>query len=228
MNEESIKIQDIIDALKKRWQLIVSITLVATILATVVSFFLIKPKYQASTKLFIGKENSTTGDQNYNSNDVQMYQKLLKTYSVTIATSDLVERAFNDAGLNINVSKALSGLAVTPQTDTQILEISYTGDNKEECKDIVQAITDEFIKTSPSLITNANVKVIEEVKLPTAPISPNKKLNIAVGFLLGFAIGVGISLLIAIMDSTFKDKEQLEQIVGLPVLGVIPDTEKVK
>ena len=48
------------------------------------------------------------------------------------------------------------------------------------------------------------------------------------GFLLGLAVGVGIALLLAIMDSTFKDKEQLEQVMGLPVLGVIPDTEKVK
>lgn len=228
MNEESIKIQDIVDALKKKWQLIVSITLASTIIVTVVSFFLISPKYEASTKLFIGKESSPSTDQNYNSNDVQMYQKLLKTYSVTIATSDLVQRAFNDAGIDVNPDKALGGLTVTPQTDTQILEISYTSENKEECKDVVQAITDEFIKTSPELITNANVKVIQEVKLPTAPVSPNKKLNIAVGFLLGLAVGVGIALLIAIMDSTFKDKEQLEQIIGLPVLGVIPDTEKVK
>ena len=157
-----------------------------------------------------------------------LYQKLLKTYSVTIATSDLVERAFEDAGIDVDANKALAGLTVTPQTDTQILEISYTSENKEECKDVVQAITDEFIKTSPELITNANVKVIEEVKLPTAPVSPNKKLNIAVGFLLGLAVGVGIALLLAIMDSTFKDKEQLEQVMGLPVLGVIPDTEKVK
>ena len=222
MNEESIKIQDIVDALKKKWQLIVSITLASTILVTIVSFFLIKPKYEANTKLFIGKESSASTDQNYNSNDVQMYQKLLKTYSVTIATSDLVERAFEDAGIDVDANKALAGLTVTPQTDTQILEI------KEECKDVVQAITDEFIKTSPELITNANVKVIEEVKLPTAPVSPNKKLNIAVGFLLGLAVGVGIALLLAIMDSTFKDKEQLEQVMGLPVLGVIPDTEKVK
>ncbi|MDD5794509.1 YveK family protein [Clostridium sp. HCP1S3_B4] len=228
MNEESIKIQDIVDALKKKWQLIVSITLASTILVTIVSFFLIKPKYEANTKLFIGKESSASTDQNYNSNDVQMYQKLLKTYSVTIATSDLVERAFEDAGIDVDANKALAGLTVTPQTDTQILEISYTSENKEECKDVVQAITDEFIKTSPELITNANVKVIEEVKLPTAPVSPNKKLNIAVGFLLGLAVGVGIALLLAIMDSTFKDKEQLEQVMGLPVLGVIPDTEKVK
>ena len=44
MNEENIKIEDIVDGLKKRWQLIVTITLIATIISAVVSFFIIKPK----------------------------------------------------------------------------------------------------------------------------------------------------------------------------------------
>ena len=59
MNEEIIKIEDIVDGLKKRWQLIVTITLIATIISAVVSFFIIKPKYEASAKLFVGKEAST-------------------------------------------------------------------------------------------------------------------------------------------------------------------------
>lgn len=227
MNEENIKIQDILDAMKKKWQLIVCITLVATIVSAFTSFFVIKPKYEATTMLFVGKEQSAQ-DQNYNTNDVQMYQKLLKTYSVTITTTDLIDRAFNEANLDLDAGYALRGLSVVPQTDTQILEIRYVGENKQECKDVVSAITNEFIKTSPDLITNANVKVIQEVKLPTSPISPNIKLNILVAAMLGAFIGIGIALVLALMDSTFKDKEQLEQISGLPVLGVIPDTEKVK
>ena len=55
MKEETIRIEDILDGVKKRWQLIVSITLAVTIIATVANFFLIKPKYQATTDIFIGK-----------------------------------------------------------------------------------------------------------------------------------------------------------------------------
>ncbi|MEO2682744.1 Wzz/FepE/Etk N-terminal domain-containing protein, partial [Clostridium butyricum] len=71
MNEEIIRIEDIVDVLTKRWKMIFSVTLVATLISAVVSFFLIAPKYQAGTKLFIGKENTTTQDQSYNNNDVQ-------------------------------------------------------------------------------------------------------------------------------------------------------------
>ena len=75
----------IFEALKKRWILIVSITLVATLISGVLSFFVIKPTYETSTKVFIGKEESN--QEGYNTNDIQMYQKLLQTYAETIKTT---------------------------------------------------------------------------------------------------------------------------------------------
>ena len=226
MEEENIKVQDIINALKDRWQLIVCITLIATIFSACFSFFIIKPKYSASTKLFIGKE-SDDKNSNYSNNDVQMYQKLLKTYADVITTRDLVEDAFNKDNIEINPDEALNKLTVTPKTDTQILQISYTSGDKQECKDVVDSVTNKFIEMSSELISNSNVRVIEKATLPKSPVSPNKKLNIAAAFLLGLMIGAGLAILLEFLDNTFKDKEQIEKILDLPVLGSIPNSEKV-
>ena len=223
MNEEIIKIEDIMDVLRKRWKMILSITLIATIFSAIISFFIISPKYEASTKVFIGKENVQGQDQVYNNNDVQMYQKLLKTYAEVIQTNDLVERAINSEKLDLVSEDVLKGLTVTPRADTQILEISYTSTDKVLAKEVVDSITNEFIKSSTELIPNGNVKVIESVKVPENPVSPNKKMNIAIAFLLGLMVSVGASFLIEFMDNTFKNKEQAEEILGLPVIGVIPD-----
>ena len=220
-NEEIIRIEDIVDILLKRWKMIISITLLATLTAAIISFFVIAPKYEASTKVFIGKEN--TKDQNYNNSDIQMYQQLLKTYAGVITTNDLVERAIDKANLNITSEKVLGGLTVTPSANTQILEIKYISTDKVLSRDLVDAVTTQFIKTSTDLIPNGNVKIIESVKLPENPVSPNKKMNIAIAFLLGIMISVGFAFLLEFMDNTFKTKEQLEQILGLPVIGAIPD-----
>lgn len=223
MNEEIIKIEDIMDVLKKRWKMILSITLIATIFSAIISFFIISPKYEASTKVFIGKENSQGQEQRYDNNDVQMYQKLLKTYAEIIKTNDLVEQAINSEKLDLVSEDVLKGLTVTPRADTQILEISYTSNDKLLAKEVVDSITNEFIKSSTELISNGNVKIIESVKVPENPVSPNKKMNIAIAFLLGLMVSVGASFLIEFMDNTFKNKEQAEEILGLPVIGVIPD-----
>ena len=49
----------------------------ATIISALVSFLLIKPQYEASTKVFIGKDDGE--GQGYSQNDILMYQKLMKT-----------------------------------------------------------------------------------------------------------------------------------------------------
>ncbi|OOM80313.1 Wzz/FepE/Etk N-terminal domain-containing protein [Clostridium sp. BL-8] len=222
-NEESIKIEEIIDILMKRWKMIISITLAATILAGLVSFFIIAPKYEANTKVFIGKENTNSKDESYNNSDVQMYQQLLKTYAEVVKTNDLVEKAIEKTGADINSQDVLDNLTVTPTANTQILEIKYVSKNKNQSEEILQAISDQFIKTATELIPNGNVKVVEQVKLPEQPVSPNKKLNIAIAFLLGLMVSVGLAFLLEFMDNTFKTKEQLEQILEVPVIGAIPD-----
>lgn len=216
-----ISISEILDSLKKRWKLIVVITLCATLLSGVVSFFVLKPQYEATTKVFIGKEEGA--EQGYNQSDVIMYKQLMKTYLETVKTKDLIGRALEDVKTELEVKEVLAGLTVTNVADTQILEIKFKGKNPEEARDIVAAVTGEFINTSKTLVANGNVSVIEEVVVPENPVSPNKKMNIAIAFILGLMVSVGICFLLEFMDNTFKSKEQLEREIDIPVLGTIPN-----
>lgn len=225
MEEQVISLSEIFEALKKRWVMIVAITLTATLISGVISFFVIDPVYETSTKVFIGKEeNDETA---YNTNDIQMYQKLLQTYAQAIKTRDLVGRAIDNLSYDLQENNVIGGLTVTPVTDTQILQINYKSKDPKEAKDVLKSVTQEFIKTSKELVPNGNVKVIEEVQLPENPVSPNKKMNIAIAFLLGLMVSVGLVFLLEYLDNTYKNKEQLEKELDIPVLGAIPDVDMV-
>ncbi len=225
MEENTINLQEIAYALKKRWKLIALITIAATLVSAILSFFVIKPQYEAKTKLFIGKQE-TQENNAYNNSDVMMYQQLMKTYSELAKTSDLVTKAVKSANLDYNqnqIKGILNNLNVTPSADTQILDLSFKGKNPEEVLKVTEAITDEFISESKELIPNGNVQVIQKPQLPENPVSPNKKLNILIAFVLGLMIGVGIVLLLEYLDNTFKSREELEKTLDLPIIGAIPD-----
>ena len=219
MEEQVISISEIFEALKKRWILIVSITLVATLISGVLSFFVIKPTYETSTKVFIGKEESNV--EGYNTNDIQMYQKLLQTYAETIKTNEVIQAAIKNTNTNLTVEEVKKSLTVTPISDTQILQIKYQNKNPQVAKRILGNITDEFIILAKELVPNGNVRVIEAVQLPENPVAPNKKMNVAIAFLLGLMVSVGLVFLIEYLDNTFKNKENLERELDIPVLGII-------
>ena len=226
MEEQVISLSEIFEAIKKRWIMIVAITLTATIISGVLSFFVIDPVYETSTKVFIGKEEND--DAAYNSGDIQMYQQLLQTYAQAIQTKDLVNRAISGLSYDeLEASGVVNSLTVTPISSTQILEIKYQSKNPEEAKDVLKSVTDEFIVTAKELVPNGNVRVIEEVELPEEPVSPNKVMNIAIAFLLGLMVSVGLVFLLEYLDNTYKNKDQLEKDLGIPVLGAIPDVDIV-
>ena len=225
MEEQVISLSEIFDALKKRWIMIVAITLAATIVSGIITFFVIYPVYEISTKVFVGKEENDEAA--YKTNDIQMYQKLLQIYAQTLKTKDLVLRAISLLSYDLEASSVVGELTVNPITDTQILQIKYQSKDPEEAKDVLKSVTGEFIVTAKELVPNGNVRVIEEVELLENPVSPNKNMNIAIAFLLGLMVSVGIVFLLEYLDNTYKNKDQLERKLDIPVLGVIPDVDLV-
>lgn len=125
------------------------------------------------------------------------------------------------------IGEVKGSLKVTPRADTQILEISYTDTDKELAFNFVNGMTSNFIKDSKKLISNGNVQIIEKVRMPENPVSPNKKLNILIAFALGLMVSIGLSLLLEFMDNTFKSKTDLEQALDLPVLSTIPEFDSL-
>ena len=231
MEENTISLQEIAYALKKRWKLIALITIAAILVSAILSFFVIKPKYEASTKLFIGKQETSQNTANYDNSDVMMYQQLMKTYAELVKTSDLVNKALESANLDYNqkeIKGILNNLNAIPSADTQILDLSFKGENPKEVLKITEAITNEFISESKELIPNGNVQIIQKAQLPEHPVSPNKKLNILIAFVLGLMVGVGVVLLLEYLDNTFKSREDLEKTLDLPIIGTIPDYDNIE
>lgn len=230
MEEREIDICDILTSLRKRWKVIALATALGIIISMVVTFLIITPKYTASTKLFIGKENSESVSDNniYNNNDIQMYQKILQTYADIIQTRILVTSSLEKNDINMNSIDVLKNLKVTPKDDTQIIEVTYVDEDPYRAKDVLESISNEFINYSSSLISNANIQIVEDIYLPEKPSSPNNVLNITIGFFAGLIMGLVLSLSLEYIDNTFSDKKALENGIGITVIGDIPSFDMFK
>lgn len=194
MEDNLINIQEIIRILKKRRISVFIITLLFSLASALISFYVIKPKYEANTKFFIGKEDSED-NQGYSQSDVIMYQTLMKTYCEVIKTNDLLLRASNYANLALSADEILDKLNVITIADTQILEVSFKSENAKDSRNLIEGLTKEFISISRELFPNANVRILQKVSLPDKPVSPNKTINIAIGSLLGLIVSISRAFL---------------------------------
>lgn len=221
MEENAINLKGILVILQERWKLILLSSLSFLFISSIVIFFLIKPQYETSTKLFIGKEQNNS--KNYNFSDVDMYQKLLKTYGEVIKTEDLIKIAIKNKNLNLKSQEVLENLTVVSLADTQILEIRYRSKSPQESVELMKSLKEEFIKLSVELVPNGNVQTLEEPSFPMKVVSSNRNMRLLISIILGLILGVGITFFIEFLDNTYRNKEALEKAMDIPVLGVIPN-----
>lgn len=68
----------------------------------------------------------------------------------------------------------------------------------------------------------SNIRIIDKALIPESPISPNIKRNLMMALLLGFFLGLGLAFAVEFMDTSIKSPEDVEKLVGLPSLGIVP------
>ena len=233
MDKDVLEINSLVNTLKNRWKFIALFTGICVIISIIFSFFIAKPKYETEIKVFIGKQNTMDAKDvktisSYGSADVMVYQKLMKTYGELVTTRDLVKKSLVSIGEKATpqqVSSVLAGLSVNSNTGTQILDITYKNADKSTIVPTINSITNEFKVEAKKLLPDGNIQVIETAQVPTVPVSPNKKLDIVIGFGVGIIVSLGIVLLLDYLDNKVREKSELEKILGIPVIGVIPEAE---
>jgi capsular polysaccharide biosynthesis protein len=225
-----VELQEYLQILKKRWLLILIITVSAAAVSAGVSFFVIKPTYKSDISIIIGKTDvSIDGKiQAGNYNDILMYQKLVKTYSELAKSRTVAEHAINSLGLDMKPTALQGMISVSPKGDTEFLTISVTSRNAEQAMSIANQLAKSLKEVSITVKKMDNVQLLDAAQLPTSPASPRPMLNIAIAFFLGLMVSVGLVFLLEYLDSTVKTQDDIEKLLGVPVIGVIPFVADVK
>lgn len=223
MEEElTLDLRDIFSIIRKRMKMILLITLTCTVLSSIVSFFVLKPVYQAKTSIIVGKMEASDKTQTQY-NDVMLYQKLIKTYQEIAKSRIVAEQASKAINNNYSADQIQKYVTVTPQTDTQILIISVLNGDPKEAVQICNAVSKAFIEQSKTVLpTGGDIQVMDSAVLPVSPVSPNKKTNMLVAFLAGLIFSMGLAFVLDYMDRTIKTEDDVARYVDLPVIGMIP------
>lgn len=230
-----IDILECLNEIKKNYRNIAIITLSFILIATVYTTFLMKQDYEATVKVFIGKQKFQNTMETYNNEEITLYQRLITTYSEIIKSKNLINKSIKDSNINslkeidekIEYKSVVGSLTVNPISNTQIIEIKYSSKNPQESYDLLYSITENLMEYSKEIYPTVNIKVLEQVNVNNDNLMSKKIMVIGIAFIGGLIFSIGAVVMNMYFNNTFKNKESLEKELGLAVIGAIPDIENI-
>lgn len=216
-DEVQIDLSELFKLLKKRVKLIIILALIGVIISGSYTAFMIDKKYSSQGTILLKADavDGTLDSTQLNTNKLMVnnYMKLLRGNNI----QDQVAK-----NLDISTGIVRGALGVSNSTDTQIIEISAITTNPGLSKRIVDETIAVFTETVKEKLDISNIIIVDQPEINTGAVSPSMRRNMMLGAVVGVVIGLGYILVAYSLDTKIKSGEQAEQVLELPVLGIIP------
>lgn len=228
---EELELKDIIRVIRKRiWWITLIVTFV-TAATGVISYTILKPIYEASTKLIVNQSADALPNQQININDINTYIKLIDTYKEIMLTPRILDLVVEQhPEFHLTSEQLAEKLEVSSVNGTQVMTVKVQDESYVRAADIVNAVSRTFQAEISSIMRVDNVTILNEAKrsADVDPVKPNPKLHIAIAFVVSLMMALGFVFLLEYMDDTIKSEQDVQQVLELPTLAVVAKIKHAK
>jgi succinoglycan biosynthesis transport protein ExoP len=228
-----VELKDYMRVIRKRWRIIVAVTLV--VLAGAALLTALSPKiYEAQTQLFVSTAGNSTTDSLLSGSSFTQQQVI--SYADVITTPTVLDPVINTLHLNTTAAALESKITATVPLNTVLIQVAVQDTNPQMAAEVADAVGNQFTHTvdvlqsvSKGAPSPVKVTVVSAPTIPTSPVSPQRSRNLGVGLLLGLLLGLGLALLRDLLDTTIKNEKDCAAVSETTVIGGIafdPDAPK--
>ncbi|MCE2093548.1 capsular biosynthesis protein CpsC [Streptococcus thermophilus] len=230
MNQDNTKSDeiDVLALLHKLWTKKLLILFTAFCFAAfsfLGTYFFIQPTYTSSTRIYV--VNQANDGKNLSAQDLQAGTFLTKDYKEIITSNDVLSEVIKDEKLNMTEAELAKMISVDIPTDTRLISISVNAKTGQDAQTLANKVREAASEKIKNVIKDEDVTTLEEAKLPESPSSPNIKRNVLLGAVLGGFLAVVGVLGREILDDRIRRPEDIEETLGMTLLGIVPDTDKI-
>ena len=227
-NQEANMIEiDVLSLLRTIWRkkfLILLTAILTTGLAFAYSAFLATPQYDSTTRLYVVNQSSDNGA-GITNQDLQAGSFLVKDYKEIILSQDVLKNVTTTLGITEDIKDKIT---VTIPTDTRILSITIRDSDPNQAATIANTLRDEAAKKIIEVTKVSDVTTLEAALPAEKPSTPQTKRNLVLGFIVGAFLATALVLVLEVLDDRVKRPQDIEEGLGMTLLGVVPQAEKLK
>ena len=219
-----MELREYVQLLRRRWRLILVCVLVAVASASVVTVS--QPKmFTAKAQFFVSAGTSAGGGVDISSayTGGLFTQQRVKSYVSILASERTAALVATDLGLT-----ARPHITAQAPLDTVLINVSVQDHDPALAQRIANSVgrqfpllVDQIERPASGGVSPVKVSVVQAALLPLSPTTPKPTLNLALGLLVGLAIGVGAAVLRETLDTRVKLSEHVADLLAAPVIGVI-------
>lgn len=230
MNQDNTKSDeiDVLALLHKLWTkklLILFTVFYVAAFSFLGTYFFIQPTYTSTTRIYV--VNQATDNKNLSAEALQAGTFLTKDYKEIITSNDVLSEVIKDEKLNMTEAELAKMISVDIPTDTRLISISVKAKTGQDAQVLANKVREVASKKIKNVTKVEDVTTLGDAKLPESPSSPNIKLNVLLGAVLGGFLAVVGVLVREILDDRVRRPEDVEDALGMVLLGIVPDTDKI-
>lgn len=229
-NQENQAVEiDVFAMLKTLWKRKFSIVLVALVFAIAAfgySAFLAKKEYQSTSRIYVVSRQNQDNNALTNS-DLQAGSYLVKDYREIILSQNVLTQAIEELKLDLTPAELSKKISVSVPTDTRILSITAKDGDPKEAARIANGLRNVAAEKIIAVTKVSDVTTLDEAEVPQSPSSPNIRRNVLLGFIAGAGLMVVLMVVVEVLDDRVKRPEDIEELMGLTLLGIVPDIKKL-
>ena len=226
-NTKSVEI-DVLALLHKLWTKKLLILFTAFYFAAfsfLGTYFFIQPTYTSTTRIYV--VNQATDNKNLSAQDLQAGTYLVNDYKEIITSNDVLSEVIKDEKLNLSEAELSKMVSVNIPTDTRLISISVKAKTGQDAQVLANKVREVASKKIKNVTKVDDVTTLGEAKLPSSPSSPNIKRNVLLGAILGGFVAIVAVLVREVLDDRIRRPEDVEDVLEMTLLGIVPDTDKI-
>jgi capsular polysaccharide biosynthesis protein len=226
--QQELSLLDLWYMLLRHIWFIISVTALFFILASVYAFFIVTPDYisRADIMVQVEQSSSSASDQNF---DLVNAGRLLDTVRELMTKEVVLQKALETLSeqgyTDLTVGYLRSGLTITSSNTSFFINIAFVDEDTELAEAVVNAVISAVIDITD--VEDAFPVLTNKIRRTSFASeatynSPNRILFAVIGIVLGGIVSVGIVFLKELLATNFKSKDEIERMLNLQVLGIIP------
>jgi hypothetical protein len=211
--------------IKSKFIFLITFILLGVGSVTIYTIVAIKPIYSVSSTLIM-KNMSTEKNDSQVIESLNLFQRQAKTY-LEIAALPPVKEATNKAlELSPEESSKIKSIKLTNDSGSQLMTLTIRATDRELAVNYIQQYVKQYKKFTAEKFGRDDLEVVSEALGSSKPVYPILWKNMFISLIVFVFIAFNMIFFRYILSDTIDSSEDLEELTGVPTLGMIPEIEK--